>query len=416
MMTFTAQHRQKLEEVRRRKREARDKMNAASAAIKIANEHSDPGAAGHAEVAKEVAVGEYTLAVELESALIHQAAQIGDPGGPQESCLDDPGVIRQLEQVAHSAAPVGSMMLGNVHSRDEVVAMIESGSWKGKSLAQTTVDTGPPSDPSRVGPYQGIIPQLRYRLTVLDLIPTATMEAGSFYYTQEVGDFSQGVGETAEGAIKPSSSMTLTDAQCVAVTIATWARLKRQQLEDVAGLATTVNSRLTYQVMRRLQTQIIAGDGVGDNMLGIVNQTGIADVTFAAGEALTDLTLSGITDVILSEAEPNGVVLNPVDWQAMLGAKTSGSGQRLDSNGAFATPPNEMWGLPTIVTKAMAQGTALVGDFVQGATLHVRQGVNLRVSDADSDNFIRNEVTALAEGRFGLAVWRPACFALVHFA
>ncbi len=37
----------------------------------------------------------------------------------------------------------------------------------------------------------------------------------------------------------------------------------------------------------------------------------------------------------------------------------------------------------------------------------------MRISDSDQDDFIRNEVTYLGEGRFGLAVYQPTAFAKV---
>jgi hypothetical protein len=46
----------------------------------------------------------------------------------------------------------------------------------------------------------------------------------------------------------------------------------------------------------------------------------------------------------------------------------------------------------------------------------VREAVNVRLSDSDQDDFIRNRLTALAEGRFALAIWQPSAFSLVHLA
>jgi HK97 family phage major capsid protein len=169
-------------------------------------------------------------------------------------------------------------------------------------------------------------------------------------------------------------------------------------------------------VLRRLENQIVGGDGSGTNLTGILHTTGIASVAFAAGTPLADLALAGMTAVLQSEAEPNGVVMNPADRDAMLAAKASGSGVRLDSAGAFSPVPDTFFGLPLVTSTVMPQGQALVGDFAQGATLFVREGVNVRVSDSDQDDFIRNQVTLLGEGRFAVAIWRPACFALVHLA
>ena len=48
---------------------------------------------------------------------------------------------------------------------------------------------------------------------------------------------------------------------------------------------------------------------------------------------------------------------------------------------------------------ALAQGQALVGAFGTCARLFIREAVNVRVSDADQNDFTTNRVTALAELR-----------------
>jgi hypothetical protein len=42
--------------------------------------------------------------------------------------------------------------------------------------------------------------------------------------------------------------------------------------------------------------------------------------------------------------------------------------------------------------------------------LFIREGVDVLLSDADQDDFIRNRVTLLAEMRAALAVFRPSAF------
>ncbi len=204
----------------------------------------------------------------------------------------------------------------------------------------------------------------------------------------------------------------------VAKTIAHWVKLKRQQLDDVPALAVITQARLVYGVLRRVENQIVAGDGVGENLVGLLNsETPIGSIPFVADTFLADLTLDGITEVLAAEADPNAVVMNPYDRAAMLKAKAgaldgSWTGPYL-SMGPFASSGGTIWDLPWIPLTVMPRGTAIVGDFTQGCTLFVREAPNIRISYADSDDFIRNRCTMLGEGRFGPAIWRPACFAKV---
>ncbi len=411
MSVVTATQRDRLTQARERNRAARAEVKRAREGVDSAAKLDDKQAIATTQVRLAAAEDELEMASELERALLSQVAGVSGVGMGGESFLDDPSVVRSLEQLAHSSMPIGQLALGPAMGRDELVAQMQSGSWGGRSFA-VAGDVQLP-DTARVGPYYGMVAQLRRRLSVPDLIPTESMSGQSFDYTQEQGSFDTAA-ETVEAAIKPQADLELADAQVVAKTIAHFIKLKRQQLADVPALATVTQSRLTYGVMRRLENAVVAGDGQGENLLGILNTTGVASVAFAAGEALTDLTLDAITAVILSDAEPDAVVVHPTDLATMLKNKATGSGERLDSEGAFSTTANMLWGLPALSSKVMPVGSALVGSFGTGATVFVREGVNVKTSDADQDDFIRNRVTMLGEGRFGLAVWQPTAFAIVH--
>jgi HK97 family phage major capsid protein len=409
-MSVTATQRDRLTQARERTRKARDEARRAREGRDLARRADDQQALVTTEVRLAQAQDEVEMASELERALLSQIAGVSGVGVGGESFLDDPNVVRSLEQLATSSMPIGNLALGPAMSRDELVAMMQSGSWRGGTFAAAGDVTIP--DSARLGTYYGVVPQLRRRLRLTDLIPTQPMEGQAFTYTQEQGSFDTAF-ETPEAAIKPTGDLQLVDATVEAKTIAHWVKIPRQQLADVPALATVTQSRLTYGVMRRLENQIVAGDGQGENLLGILNTSGVGSIAFAAGEPLSDLTLDAISAVLVSDAEPNGVVANPLDVAAMLKAKASGSGERLDSDGAFATPPTEMWGLPLVQSKVIPVGQALVGDW-STCTVFVREAVNLRISDADQDDFVRNRVTYLGEGRFGLGIFQPTAFCLVH--
>jgi HK97 family phage major capsid protein len=337
--------------------------------------------------------------------------------GNRETFLNDPHTLEELRMLAESSQPVGDRLLGTAISRDELLA-----SWEqrridlfggSRQMLAATGDVTLPSDQSRTQFY-GIIPQLRRQLKILDLINTQPMDVGTFDYLQEGGSLDSGPAETAELTTKPSMTTTLTEATVKAQTIPVWQRLSRPQLADVPGLATMVNSRLRYAVERRLDRQILQGDGTGQNILGILNTAGIGSGVSGTGDTVnSDLIADALVNVLTAEAEPNGVVVHPIDYFRSLKVKTAGSGQRLDGGGAFDTTPATMWGFPAVVTPAMPQGTALVGDFQLGATCFIREGVNIRLSDSDNVDFVQNALKMLAEMRAGLACWRPVAFAKV---
>lgn len=417
-MTATANRsngRQRLSEIRQRTHNAREARQRARTTLDAARGAGDDQAAAIASLALDQAQADLEIAENLEKMVLSSMAGVNGNSHPAgENLFDDPQMVGVLERLGSSGMPIGRLDLGPLWSADEVVGMLEAGSW-GPTRNAGPVDIVP-SDPSRMGPHYGVRPQLRRRLSILDLIPAATLDAGSgFHYLQESGDLTTAA-ETAEGSLKPEADLVLDDAEVVTQVIAHWLKLNRPQISDVPSLAATAQTRLTYGVMLRLEDAVLAGDGVGQHILGILNVPGIQDVPFVAGGPLSDLTLDGIVAVELGFADANGVVLHPSDWAAMLKQTATGSGERLDSDGAFGTPPVTVWGLPAVRSVAVPVGSALVGDFATGATVYVRESVNLRTSDSDQDDFLRNRTTLLAEGRFGLAVWSPQSFALVHLA
>jgi HK97 family phage major capsid protein len=320
-----------------------------------------------------------------------------DPRGWSSSAVfEDEDVRRKLHAYAFGASQMGRQALGEVVSRDRLAVDVAG------------------STASRRGDFQGIQPQLRRNLSILDLIPTGTMDANTFPYTQEGGAFT-GAAETAEGELKPEAAITFTDAEATARTIAAWLKVQKQSLADVPALQSIIDSRLRYLVLRRLEAQILAGNGTAPNLRGILNTSGIGAVAYDASELAADQVLRGLTTVLLADAQATGIVLNPLDWQETLIAKAAGDGHYY-SGGPFSVTPQVMWGVPLVPSSAIPQGTALVGDFDIGAMLLIREGVRVLLSDSDQDDFLRNRVTLLGEMRAALPVFRPAAFATVDLA
>lgn len=326
----------------------------------------------------------------------------GDPSDPRHGwdsgrLFEDESVRKELAKIAHSPKMrFGGMDLGSIASRDAMVA----------DITGTTA--------MRRGDFAGIIPQLRRQLSILDLLPTGTMSENTLPYTQESGSFDTAA-ETGEGTLKPEGALVLTDQEAIAATIAHWMKVRKQALADSEALRSIMDARLRYGVLRRLEAQVVNGSGSGVNMRGILNTSGIGAVTFTSGALITDQVLRGITTVLLGNARPTGIILNPIDWQTALLAKATGDGHYF-SGGPFQVTPEMLWGVPLVPSPVIAAGTCLVGDFDIGAQLLIREGVNVLLSDSDQDDFVNNRVTMLAEMRAALPVFQPTAFCTVATA
>ena len=208
-----------------------------------------------------------------------------------------------------------------------------------------------PTARMREGADRGVTPALYRPLRVLDLIPTGTTDGNLVPYTQEsVVTGADAAVEAAEGAAKPEASVTFTDEDAPVRTIAAWMKIRKQALADFAALRSIIDTRLRYYVRRRLEGQVLAGSGSGVNLQGILNTPGIGSVSYNAAVPVSELVLSGITNIFLAEGEADGVVLNPIDWQTVLTEKahnrpagTVGSYEYV-GGGPFASTPQSIWG------------------------------------------------------------------------
>jgi HK97 family phage major capsid protein len=350
------------------------------------------------------------------AAAVAQAIERRGWSGRQLLAREDSPYRQAVERgVFTSNSQFGAISLGEIANRDEAVqAFSQPG---GPSfMADLPAGTAAPVDTTGVAPairndYRGVFPPVLRRLTFLDLIPKGTTDSNTVEYVQ-VASIPGSAAPVAEGAVKPQQGLTLVDATAPVRTIAGWIKVNRQAMDDMAGLATLINSLLPYDVRRQIEAQILTGNGTGQNLRGIFQTSGINDVPFVASSNPMDMILRAITTLILNDADPNVAVLNPLTWQDVLIAKASTAGTYL-AGGPFEFTTPTLWGLAITASRSVPQATPLVGDST-GATLLFREGVNVKTSDSDQDDFVRNRVTILAEARVAFPVWRPANWAVAH--
>ncbi|TNE75539.1 MAG: phage major capsid protein, partial [Gammaproteobacteria bacterium] len=111
-----------------------------------------------------------------------------------------------------------------------------------------------------------------------------------------------------------------------------------------------------------------------------------------------------------SEYRPTAVLLNPADWFDIDTRKVGASDDRYVVGNPREMGQPRLWGLPVVITNSITSGTFLVGAFDIGAQIWDREDATIEVSRENSDNFVKNMVTILAEERIALTVYRPGAF------
>jgi hypothetical protein len=256
---------------------------------------------------------------------------------------------------------------------------------------------------------------------VRDLFPTASTNAAVLYGVRETGftnaattvSVRTGVTgndpNTGDFGLKPTSNLTLTSVIYPVATIAHILRAHRNILDDEPRLRDFINRRMVDGVQLAEDDAILYGTGAGESITGIMNVSGVQSFTGDADDPLSAQIRRAATLAMISEYEPNGLVVHPYDWED-LELEMTGTGEyRLAVNVAVGGQ-KRVWNMDIVTTTAMLQTEFLLGSFGLGAQLYDRERVGVLVSTEDSDNFRRNAVTIRAEERVALAVDRPEAF------
>ena len=276
-----------------------------------------------------------------------------------------------------------------------------------------------------------VTPPMRTK-RVRDLFPVRTTTAAVIEYFRQLGftslesghgvNSASTVAERSGGAfgVKPQSSFAFVGEQAPVRTLAHWEAAHRNVLADEPQLRSIIDNELMYGLRLLEDSQILNGDGTGENLLGVLQTPGIQNYAWSSGATLpvadtkADALRRAATLSFLAYYEPSGVVLHPNDWEDIELAKDE-NGQYLIAVSVALGGEPRVWRMPVVDTPAMLEGTALVGAFGTGAQLYDREQASIRISEQHSDFFVRNAIVVLAEQRLALAVKRPEAFVAVDF-
>lgn len=220
--------------------------------------------------------------------------------------------------------------------------------------------------------------------------------------------------ETAEGAQKPESEITFKSVNVPVVTIAHYIRITKQLAEDAPALAAYINSRMGYGLERRIDKQLINGDGSSTNLAGIFKEGnyvphGFTKTNMPADSTNLDLIRRCAATMRKSGYHANVLFLNPMDFDTLRGMKDK-SGQYLMGSPLQAGNDIRPWGLRVVETPEVEDGKFMVGDTVMGATVHDRSAPVIEMFEQDSDNVTKNLYTIRAECRLAFSIESVNCF------
>ena len=265
---------------------------------------------------------------------------------------------------------------------------------------------------------------------VRDLFPAERTQAAMLYGIRETGytnrartvperTAANGTDPATGGAtdvfgLKPKSELTIVPQTYPIATIAHIMYVHRNTLNDEPRIRGILDRDMIDGVKMAEDEQILWGDGIGENLTGLMNTSGTQGYTGLATDRKSAQVRRAATRALLAYFQPTGIVMHPFDWEE--------AELETDNNGAYTVAVSvavggekRLWRLAVTDSPAMQQGRALVGAFGTGAKLYDREEVNIQVSTENRDLFERNAYTLRAEERMGLVVDRPESFVDVVF-
>lgn len=260
-------------------------------------------------------------------------------------------------------------------------------------------------------------------IQVIDLIPAGKTDMIAIRYMEET-TLVDAASETNESTVAggdssyPETQMAFTQKDSLVRKVAVFLPVTEEQLEDVSQVSGLINNRLPAMIMRRLDSQLVNGTGIGTptQLQGILNTAGIQAYARATnhGDVPVDALRRAMTLIhTVAFSIPNGVLMHPLDWEGIRLMKST--------QGVYIWGhPSEsgldrVWGLPLAQCDSIAAGTAIVADFQQ-SELAEKRGISVLTSNSHSDWFIKDKLAVKASGRWAFVIYRPAAFVQVNLA
>lgn len=251
-------------------------------------------------------------------------------------------------------------------------------------------------------------------LRLRDVLNVSGTTSDSIVYNR-LASYTRAAAAVVEGAVKPEAAMSLDTITESVRTQAVHIPVHNNQLADLPQLRNLIDTELLFDLANLEEEQVIYGDGTGENFNGIAVDADVQAARTVSADTLIDIIRRAITDVRRSGYQPNAVTIDPLDWEEIELAKGT------DNRYVWAVIRDELgariWSLLVVEMVGMEanrgdpteERNLIVGDWMRGATLWVREAVTVSVGWIN-DQFTRNQRTILAEQRAAFGVKRPNAF------
>ena len=216
-------------------------------------------------------------------------------------------------------------------------------------------------------------------------------------YAQEVVPAGEGsFGTQTEGSAKTQIDLDTKMITLNLTTEAAFVKVSRQMLRNLSFLSQYINSQLVEKFARHEDVKY----------LNAIAASATAASTGAS--ATIEKLIDYIAQVYAAGHMPNGIMTTAAGWSSLMKTKPNDYGTPAN---VVISPSGQavINGIPVYVNQSVTAGKVYVGDWSK-AIIAQSEAFNIRTSEFDQDDFVKNLVTVRAEAAIGLIELAPTAF------
>lgn len=249
---------------------------------------------------------------------------------------------------------------------------------------------------------------IRDLITVIPVSTDSVSWAQIASWTNAAAPVAEATSSTGDSGVKPESSIVFATDTVAIKTIAHMFTVTNRALSDASMIRGLINQFGFYGLEEEEEDQIVSGNGVGENLMGIANVSGKS--TQAWDTSLLKTTRKAILTARLARARVNGWLLSLSDHADL--DLLADNEARYYYGGPTQIGAPRLWGYPVVSSEGVPDGYGYTGD-LRTVVLLDREQASMQMTNSHLDYFARNLVAMLFEKRVGLAYLRPAAIVKV---
>lgn len=260
----------------------------------------------------------------------------------------------------------------------------------------------------------GIIMLPNRRIHMRDIMNTGRMTTSDFHYLREVGGEGDVDMWAENSGVKPALDLDYIEKTASSQYIAGVLDISRKSLDDIPALRSALAPRLLEKYLIKEDQQILQGLGTGNQLEGILE---VAEEYDGNKIRLIERVIDAIGQLEENEFYADGVIIKPRDWAEIATTISQGTEQvfTLPGLGIVSMSGGVLYinGVPVYKMNGMPgdpNRQFLVGDWMMGAQLLIREDPRVEFSYENADNFKQNKVTVRVEGRVALPIYFDNAF------